>query len=94
MTAQELEVKVLELKGKYKIIRVGNVRFDRIAECVKDISKERWVGVIEGEKEEIPIFCRRHEGFTIEQIQKCCDATANFLEFLDKENKREKRKSG
>ncbi len=88
----KLKVEVLELKkGKYKIIRVGNVRFDCLAECDSDVSKEIWAGLIEGEKEDTPIFCSKHEGFTIEQIQKCCDATEEFLKFLDRERKRQKK---
>lgn len=93
-SAPELKVEVLELKkGKYKIIRVGNVRFDCLVKCDEDPSKETWAGLIEGEKEDTPIFCSKHEGFTVEQIQKCANATAEFLKALDREEKKKEKKS-
>ncbi len=93
MAATELRVEVLELKkGKYKIVRVGNVRFDCLAHCDDDTSKEIWAGLIEGEKDDTPIYCSKHEGFSIAQIQKCADATDEFLKIIDREEKRQKKK--
>lgn len=92
MAVPELKVEILELKkGRFKIIRVGNVRFDCLAHCDEDPSKEIWAGLIEGEKDDTPIFCSKHEGFTIEQIHKCAEATAEFLKILDREKKKVKK---
>jgi len=78
-----METKKLKLwKRRFELIRIGNMRFER---C-----EDRWIGFMEHKGEEIPIFAKSDEGFTLDQIRNCHRATGMFLKSIENRNRNRK----
>lgn len=91
MKSSQTKVKHLELKkGKFEVYRVGNMRFERLSDCGEP-GKDLWIGFIEEGDKDIPVYARKGEGFTIEEIKKCWESTGKFLDSIKKKTRKTKK---
>ncbi len=91
MKTSDIKVKSLELKkGKFEVYRVGNMRFERLSDCGEP-GKDFWIGFIEEGDKDIPVYARKGEGFTLEEIKECWESTGKFLDAIKKEKRRGKK---
>jgi hypothetical protein len=91
MKPSDIRVKSIELKkGKFEVYRIGNMRFERLSDCGEP-GRDLWIGFVESGDKDIPIFARKGEGFTLEEIRECWESTGKFLESVEKKIKKKKK---
>jgi hypothetical protein len=91
MKPSDIPVKSIELKkGKFEVYRIGNMRFERLSDCGEP-GRDLWIGFVESGDKDIPIFARKGEGFTLEEIRECWESTGKFLESVEKKIKKKKK---